>query len=167
MSRLRSPNTARYSRPTAGSPESQSSGIPSPSPRLSHRLPTSRPSYAASPSPRHGSAGKGEVGTLKKEMGNSVGLRLEDVDTADVDKLRAAATGAIKMQVRLREVEVDRARELRELQQMMSNLQRKEEELSKYVTAVQKRRQETDPYEKVTFVPPPPLLCLARTSLML
>jgi len=91
---------------------------------------------------------KEEVGTLRKELGKVVGISLNDVDTADVDKLRQAAAAAIKMEQRLKEVEQERANELRELQTMMSNLQRKEEELSKFVTAVQKRRQETDPYEK-------------------
>ena len=95
------------------------------------------------------SSNKDEVGTLKKDMAKAVGISLKDVDTADVDKLRQAAAAAIKMEQRLREVEQERANELRELQEMMSSLQRKEEELSKFVTTVQKRRQETDPYEKV------------------
>lgn len=94
---------------------------------------------------------KGDNGSsLRKEMGRAAGLQMNDVDSADIDKLREAAREAVKMEARLNEVEVERARELRELQVMMSSLQRKEEELSKFVSSVQKRRQETDPYEKVS-----------------
>lgn len=98
----------------------------------------------------YNSPGNGEVGTLRKEMGRAVGLKLEDVDTADVEKLRAAAANAIKLHRRLQEVEIERANELRDLQAMMSSLQQKEEELTEFVASVQKRRQETDPYEKVS-----------------
>lgn len=100
-----------------------------------------------SPSKRHSNGDTGS--SLKKQMNRAAGLKMEDVDTADVDKLRKAAAEAVKMEARLKEVEVERAKELRELQVMMSSLQRKEEELSKFVSSVQKRRQETDPYEKV------------------
>eukprot|EP00951_Prasinocladus_malaysianus_P021269 scaffold175446_cov34-Prasinocladus_malaysianus.AAC.1 len=68
--------------------------------------------------------------TLKKDMGKAMGLKIEDVDTADVERLKAAAANAIQLEERLMEVEVERATELRELQEMMSSLQAKEEELS-------------------------------------
>eukprot|EP00191_Tetraselmis_sp_GSL018_P015689 CAMPEP_0177586560 /NCGR_PEP_ID=MMETSP0419_2-20121207/5142_1 /TAXON_ID=582737 /ORGANISM="Tetraselmis sp., Strain GSL018" /LENGTH=252 /DNA_ID=CAMNT_0019076469 /DNA_START=285 /DNA_END=1040 /DNA_ORIENTATION=- len=86
--------------------------------------------------------------TFKKDLGRAACVAVDETDNSDVDKLKAAASSAVKMEQRLKDVEVERARELGELQKMMSSLQRKEEELSKFVSAVQKRRQETDPYEK-------------------
>lgn len=173
MSRIPSP----YGAPRAyGSPSSKNEGPTAPSPRQiggkrAPTIPTSSltrmglqqaPAQPPQKSPSKGGAGGS---TLRKEMGRVTGLALSDVDTADVDKLRAAAAGAVKMEARLQEVEVERARELRELQQMMSNLQRKEEELSKFVTAVQKRRQETDPYEKVRAEPASPADLIAFAAL--